>query len=579
MARRSTLAPTVFYPAAGLILLFVLAAVIFTDSVAAVMDTLQASVISAFGWYYVVAVAAFVIFAIFVGLSRFGEITLGPDDEEPDFRLPVWFAMLFATGMGIGLVYYGVAEPLSHFVSPKPGVGGEEPALAQAAVGQTYVHWGLHAWGIYVVIGLALAYAIHRKGRPVSIRWALEPLLGDRVKGRLGDVIDVLAIFGTVFGVATSLGLGVLQVAAGLDYLDVADPSTALEMGLIAGITALAALSVASGLERGIKWLSNANMMLAGVLALSVLVLGSTLFLLREWVQSIGYYLQNVMFLTFDTLAFRGAEGLAWESDWTIFYWGWWISWAPFVGLFIARISRGRTVREFVLGTLLVPMVVTTIWFSIFGGSAIHQERAEPGSMLDPVTGAVNTDTAMFQLFEHMPGGGTWMAIAAMVLVVVFFVTSSDSGSFVVDMLSHGGDQNPPLWSRLFWAVLQGGVAAALLFAGGLQSLQTASILTALPFSVVMVGMVLSVWKALDGEYKEITRAERRLRRRELTEHVTEQVTEHVTEHFGQLTGQVPVFTRTREDDGDGAPARRRRVLPPRRRREGSDEPPSDTSG
>ncbi|MCK0116866.1 BCCT family transporter [Isoptericola sp. S6320L] len=541
--RRSTIAPAVFYPAGGLILLFVLLAFFATDTVKEVMNTLQAKTINGFGWYYVVIVAAFMIFAIWMGVSRFGEITLGPDDEPADFRLPVWFAMLFATGMGIGLVYYGVAEPLSHFESPKPGVTGDAPALAQAAMGQTYVHWGFHAWGIYVVIGLALAYAIHRKGRPASIRWALEPLLGqERVKGRLGDVIDVLAIFGTVFGVATSLGLGVQQVAAGLDYLEVADATLALQMGLIAAITAVAAISVASGLERGIKWLSNGNMVLAGLLVLAVLIMGSTLFVAREWVQSIGYYLQNVMFMTFDTLAFQGDDGLAWESGWTIFYWGWWMSWAPFVGLFIARISRGRTVREFVLGTLLVPMLVTTVWFSVFGGSAIHQERNDPGSMLapDPETGemVVNTDTAMFQLFESLPGGGAWMAVVAIVLVVVFFVTSSDSGSFVVDMLANGGDPNPPLWSRLFWAILEGGVAAALLYAGGLSALQTAAILTALPFSVVMIGSAISVWKALDAEYRQITRAERRLRRRELTEHVTEHVTDHVTENFAEISQQ-----------------------------------------
>ncbi|WP_402464249.1 BCCT family transporter [Isoptericola aurantiacus] len=545
MARRpSTIAPAVFYPAGGLILLFVLLGFFATDAVEEVMNTLQAKTINGFGWYYIVIVAAFMIFAIWMGVSRFGEITLGPDDEEPDFKLPVWFAMLFATGMGIGLVYYGVAEPLSHFESPKPGVTGDAPALAQAAMGQTYVHWGFHAWGIYVVIGLALAYAIHRKGRPASIRWALEPLLGEeRVKGWLGNVIDVLAIFGTVFGVATSLGLGVQQVAAGLEYLEVVDSTLALQMGLIAAITAVATISVASGLEKGIKWLSNGNMVLAGALVLAVLIMGSSLFLAREWVQSIGYYFQNVMFLTFDTLAFQGEDGLAWESGWTIFYWGWWMSWAPFVGLFIARISRGRTVREFVLGTLLVPMLVTTVWFSVFGGSAIHQERNEPGSMLD-ATGAVNTDTAMFQLFEHLPGGGAWMAVVAIVLVIVFFVTSSDSGSFVVDMLANGGDPNPPLWSRLFWALLEGGVAAALLYAGGLTTLQTAAILTALPFSLVMIGSAISVWMALDGEYKQITRAERRLRRRELTEHVTEHVTDHVTEHFSELTGQTSTVTR-----------------------------------
>ncbi len=557
MTSRPRPTPAVFYPAGGIILVFVLLAVIATDATERVMNTLQSDVIGVFGWYYVLLVAGFVIFAIWMGLSRFGDIVLGPDDEDASFRLPVWFAMLFATGMGIGLVYFGVAEPLSHFVSPKPGVEGDAPFLAQAAMGQTYLHWGFHAWAIYVVVGLALAYAVHRKGRPVSIRWALEPLLGDRVKGWLGNAIDVVAIVGTVFGVATSLGLGVLQIGAGLGYLDVVQPSTALSIGLIAAITAIAAISVASGLERGIKWLSNANMTLAGVLLLAVVVVGPTLFLLREWVQSFGYYFDNVVRLTFDTLAFRGDEGLAWESGWTIFYWGWWISWAPFVGVFIARISRGRTVREFVLGTLVVPMLVTTVWFGVFGGASLHREITEPGSML--VDGAVNTDTAMFQLFSTLPGG-TVMAVAAIVLVVVFFVTSSDSGSFVVDMLAHGGNPNPPLWSRLFWAVLQGLVAIALLLSGGLQALQTAAILIALPFSVVMVAMCFATVRALGEEHHQIVRAERRLARRELEQRVAARVTEAVTESVTETV------TESLAAQGDAAPGGRSRGWRPGRR-------------
>jgi choline/glycine/proline betaine transport protein len=540
----------VFYPAAGVIAVFVLIAVVATDAMSRVVSTLQAEVIGVFGWYYVLIVAGFVVFAIWMGVSRYGDIVLGPDEEEASFRLPVWFSMLFATGMGIGLVYFGVAEPLSHFVSPKPGTTGDTAALAQSAMGQTYLHWGFHAWAIYVVVGLAIAYAVHRRGRPVSIRWALEPLLGDRVKGWLGNLIDVVAIVGTVFGVATSLGLGVLQIAAGLGYLGVVQPSVGLQIGLIAAITAVAALSVASGLERGIKWLSNGNMVLAGVLAAAVLALGPTLFLLREWVQSFGYYFNNVVRMTFDTLAFRGEEGLAWESGWTIFYWGWWISWAPFVGVFIARISRGRTVREFVLGTLVVPMLVTTVWFGIFGGAGLHREMTQPGSMLDG--DAVNTDTAMFQLFDTLPAGSL-MAVAGIVLVVVFFVTSSDSGSFVVDMLAHGGNPNPPVGTRLLWAVAEGLVAIALLLAGGLQALQTAAILIALPFSVVMIAMCFATVRALGEEHHAIVRAERRAARRELEERVTAQVAEAVTESLaaqGTVAGGA-------SRDGAAEPSRR----------------------
>ncbi|MCB7136528.1 BCCT family transporter [Cellulosimicrobium marinum] len=527
----------VFYPAAGLILLFVLTTVLFTDAVTSVMETLQQDVIGVFGWYYVLIVAAFVVFSVWMGVSRFGDIILGKDEEEPLFRLPVWFAMLFATGMGIGLVYWGVAEPLSHYVSPKPGVEGSDAVLAQAAMGQSFLHWGIHAWAIYVVAGLALAYAIHRKGRPVSIRWALEPLLGDRVKGWLGNVIDVVAIIGTVFGVATSLGFGVLQIAAGLGYLDVVEPGLALEIGLIAAITAVATLSVVSGLGKGIKWLSNGNMMLAGAVAVVVLVLGPTLFLLREWVQSLGYYLQNFVRLTFDTTAFQGDVGLEWQSSWTIFYWGWWISWAPFVGVFIARISRGRSVREFVLGTLLVPTIVTTLWFAIFGGSGLEREITEPGSMLDD--GAVNQDTALFQLLGDLPLG-TLLSVAAILLIVVFFVTSSDSGSLVVDMLASGGNPNPPTWSRVFWAVVEGLLAIALLLAGGLEALQTAAILIALPFSVVLIGMAVSTIKALRVEHAAMLRVERRQARAALAEQVTDRVTETFSEQWEELYPDRP---------------------------------------
>lgn len=527
--------PRVFYPAAGLILLFVLLAMVFTDGTTAVLKTLQADVIGAFGWYYVLIVAGFVIFALWMGLSRFGDIVLGKDDETPLFRLPVWFAMLFATGMGIGLVYWGAAEPLTHYATPKPGVTGDPAALAQAAMGQSYLHWGVHAWAIYVVAGLALAYAIHRKGRPVSIRWALEPLLGDRVKGRLGDAVDVVAVLGTVFGVATSLGFGVLQIGAGLGFLNVAEPGLSLQIGLIVGITAVATLSVASGLGRGMKWLSNGNMVLAGVLALTVLVVGPTLFLLRDYVQSMGYYLQNVIRLTFDTTAFQGDAGLEWQSSWTIFYWGWWISWAPFVGVFIARISRGRTIREFVMGTLLVPTLVTFLWFSVFGGSALYRQIFGDGGLIGP-DGSVDTDTVLFQLLGDLPGGPV-LTVLAIVLIGVFFVTSADSGSFVVGMLTSGGDPHPAVWNRILWAVLSGLLAIALLISGGLTALQTAAILIALPFSVVMIGMALSTVIALREEHSAILRAERAQARLALTQHVTRRVTESISEQWDELYG------------------------------------------
>ncbi|MEK8227650.1 BCCT family transporter [Oerskovia sp. M15] len=308
-----------------------------------------------------------------------------------------------------------------------------------------------------------------------------------------------------------------------------------MEIGLIVGITAVATLSVASGLGRGMKWLSNTNMILAGVLALTVLVVGPTLFLLREYVQSMGYYLQNVIRLTFDTTAFQGDAGLEWQSSWTIFYWGWWISWAPFVGVFIARISRGRTIREFVMGTLLVPTLVTFLWFSVFGGSALHREIFGAGGLIGP-GGVVDTDTVLFQVLGDLPGGSI-MAALAIVLIGIFFVTSADSGSFVVGMLTSGGDPHPAVWNRVLWAVLSGLLAIALLLSGGLTALQTAAILIALPFSVVMIGMALSTVIALRDEHNAILRAERAQARKALTQHVTRRVSESISEQWDELYG------------------------------------------
>nr|WP_265521020.1 BCCT family transporter [Oerskovia sp. JB1-3-2] len=541
-----------FYPAAGLIALFVIVTIVFTDTVETVMNTLQSDVVGGFGWYYILLVASFVGFAIWMGVSRFGNIVLGKDEEKPAFRLPVWFAMLFATGMGIGLVFFGVAEPLNHFASPKPGIEGSDAYLAQQAIAQSYVHWGVHAWAIYVVVGLALAYAIHRKGRPVSIRWALEPILGDRVKGGLGDTIDVIAIIGTVFGVATSLGLGVLQISAGLEYAGLAQATTTLQVILICAITAVATVSVVSGLAKGIKWLSNTNMVLAGFLLLVVLALGPTLFLLRDFVQSLGFYLTNVLQMTFDNSAFQGEAGEAWQAAWTTFYWGWWISWAPFVGVFIARISRGRTVREFVMGTLLVPTIVTFLWFSVLGGSALYEQIFGSGDLVE-ADGSVDTNTALFNLIGALPGGTIWVGLA-IILITLFFVTSSDSGSLVVDMLASGGNPNPPAWSRVFWAVLEGALAIALLVAGGLQALQTAAILIALPFSVVMIGMAVSTVRSFRVEHNAILRAERRRARALLADSVTEQVTESLTEEYGEIWDT--------NGTGDTRAARRRTAAP-----------------
>ncbi|MEO8851098.1 MAG: BCCT family transporter, partial [Allobranchiibius sp.] len=537
-----SVAPGVFYPAFIILISACAVAALFPDGTAKVLGNVQTGIVDKFGWYYVLVVAGFVVFSLWMGLSRMGDITLGKDGEKPEFGLGAWFAMLFAAGMGIGLVFWGAAEPLTFFTSPKPGVEGSNADLAHAAMSQVFLHWGFHAWAIYVVVGLALAYSIHRKGRPVSIRWALEPLLGEkRVRGWLGNAIDTVAVVGTVAGVATSLGLGVQQVSAGLVHVGVFEnPSKLLLVALIVIIMSLAIISAVSGVDKGIKYLSNANLIMAGIFLVAVLVLGETFFILREFVQNLGGYFGDVVSLSFDTSAFSGKKGQVWQSSWTTFYWGWWMSWAPFVGVFIARISRGRTVREFIAGVLLVPTFVTFLWFSVLGGQAIFRQMTDQ-SLVGP-DGKIMSENVLFDMLEGLPGGVV-LSVGAMILVTIFFVTSADSGSLVVDMLASGGDPNPPKWSRVLWAAMSGLVAIVLLLAGGLTALQTGAIITALPFSVVMIGMCVATYKALKKEHKMLLRGQNRQRQeqlqREIHGSVTTDLKGNFDEHFEEPVTKV----------------------------------------
>ncbi|GAB2568205.1 BCCT family transporter [Leucobacter ruminantium] len=517
---RGMISPRVFWPALIVILLVVAFAILLPDAAGSVFTSIQTWIVGHLGWYYMLIVGAFIMVAAGIAFSRLGRIRLGRDEDRPEFGVLSWFAMLFAAGMGIGLVFYGVGEPLTYAtVQPKPGWEGDQAELAGLAMAQTFVHWGLHPWAIYAIIGLSIAYAIHRRGRPVSIRWALEPLFGERVKGWVGDVIDVLAIFGTVFGVATSLGLGVQQISAGMAEIGIVDrPSNTLLVVLIIVITLIAMLSVVSGIGAGMKWLSNINLSMAAALLISVLLLGPTLFLLRNLTESIGFYLANVLQMTFDIGAYRRGEATSWFSDWTIFYWGWWISWSPFVGIFIARISRGRTVREFIAGVMLVPTLVGFLWFSVMGGAGLYRQIFGEGDLVQ--NGAVSVEHALFQVLGDLPFG-TVFSVLGILLVAIFFITSSDSGSLVVDMLASGGHPNPPVWSRVLWALLEGAVAIALLLAGGLQSLQAAALATALPFSIVLLLMSWSTLRALRIDDKVLERAEMEARLERVTQHVT----------------------------------------------------------
>ena len=457
------------------------------------------------GWFTMLAVAGFLIFVISLAFSRYGQLKLGPDHSQPDYSYASWFAMLFAAGMGIGLMFFGVAEPIMHYATPPVGTP-ESTAAARQAMRITFFHWGIHAWAIYAVVALALAYFAYRHNLPLRIRSALYPLIGNRIHGPIGHAVDTFAALGTIFGLATSLGLGVMQINAGLNYLFGLEVSTVVQMGLIVLITLLATGSVVAGLDSGVRRLSELNMVLAVMLLAFVLVCGPTAHLMQTLVQNTGMYVSQLFSMTFNLYAY---EPTGWLGGWTLFYWGWWIAWSPFVGMFIARISRGRSVREFVVGVLLVPLGFTFLWMTIYGNTALYMVRVEG---LEELVQTVSTDssTALFAFFEHLPLTLLTSSLAVL-LVALFFVTSADSGALVIDMLTSKGEEESPLWQRIFWTMLVGGLAIALLMTGGLESLQAATIASALPFTVVMILMCWGLLKAmhLDATKRSILRQAR----------------------------------------------------------------------
>lgn len=487
--------PPVFAVSAVLILAFAAAAALFPRRVGSAFDALQAGIVRDFGWFYIVAVAFFLIFVIFLMMSRYGDVKLGPDDSEPEYSYLSWFAMLFSAGMGIGLLFFGVAEPIQHYAMPPVGEGRTVESARQAMV-LTFFHWGLHAWAIYIVVGLALAYFAFRRGLPLTLRSSLFPLIGNRIHGPIGHAIDIFAVLGTMFGVATSLGFGVLQVNAGFAHLFGLPVTPQVQILLIAAITGLATLSAGTGLNKGVKRLSELNIILAIALLLFVLAAGSTVFLLEAYVQNIGTYLGAVVQRTFRMYAY---EPNAWLGKWTLFYWGWWISWSPFVGMFIARISRGRTIREFVGGVLLVPVMFTFLWMTVFGNTSIALDLGGVAPIVQTV--ADNLPVALFEVLERLPFSLITSGLATL-LVITFFVTSADSGALVIDMITSGAAPNPPVWQRIFWASCAGLVAAVLLLAGGLQALQTAALASALPFAAIMIFICYGLLRALQTESK-----------------------------------------------------------------------------
>ncbi|TVR69177.1 MAG: BCCT family transporter [Sphaerobacteraceae bacterium] len=506
---RFEIRPSVFFPSAAIIIGFVLTGVIFVDEFARAFASAQDFVNTTLGWFYILAVSIFLIFVIFLALSPYGRIRLGPDDARPDFSYAGWFAMMFSAGMGIGLLFFSVAEPISHFAIDSPPATTAElgtEGAAREAMNITFFHWGLHTWAIYIVVGLALCFFAYRKGLPLTMRSAFYPILGDRIRGPIGDAIDTLAIVGTLFGVATSLGLGVVQLNSGLSYTVDIEPSRMVQLLLIAIITAVATVSVVLGLDKGIKRLSEANLTLSGLLVLFILIAGPTVFILRALVENTGYYLQNIIQTSMRTDMFTDP---VWQGDWTLFYWGWWISWSPFVGMFIARVSRGRTVREFITGVLLVPTVITFIFLTVFGQTALHMELFGDGGVIGATEESL--DFALFAMLEELPLG-LITSVIAMIIIAGFFVTSSDSGSLVDDIHASGGNLNPRTPTRIFWAIAEGTVAGVLLMAGGetgVEAFQQASIITGVPIAIMLLLMCWAIFSAFRDDLAESRSRER----------------------------------------------------------------------
>jgi choline/glycine/proline betaine transport protein len=490
--------PTTFWLSSAFILGFVLITIPLQSVLGSVFKTSFAWAMEYFGWLMVLTMNAVLFYCIYLIFSKFSDVRIGGADAKPEFSNAAWVAMLFSAGLGIGLLYYGVGEPMYHFISPPGDVEAGTPAAARTAMLYTFLHWGFHGWAIYALFGLSLAFATFNRGLPLSIRTVFYPLIGDRIYGPIGHFVDIFATACTLFGVATSLGLGCQQVNSGLNFLFGVPINGYVQILLIAIITGFACTSVVFGLEGGIKRVSVLNMWCAGALFAFVLLLGPTLFVVNFFLETTGDYLQNILHLSFWSETWSGGK---WQNGWTVFYWAWWIAWGPFVGMFIGRISYGRTVREFVGGVLAVPVLITFLWISVFGGSALWLELFGSGGVAKAVQ--ENFSSAFFVFLQQFPFSSITSTLSIFV-IVIFFVTSSDSGSMVIDMITAGGHLEPPVPQRIYWSWMEGAVAAALLFGGGLVALQTAIVLAGVPFGLVVLFMIWSLQKGLSDYRAEM---------------------------------------------------------------------------
>lgn len=488
--------PTIFSISALIIVLFVFWTMLQPEVAGGTFDMVQEFITVNFGWSYLIGMTSLLLFAFVIAFSKYGKITLGQDGEKPEHGLFSWFSMLFAAGMGIGLVFWGVAEPMTHYMTPPFG----EPSTiesAQTAMTYTFFHWGFHPWAAFSIVGLSMAYSQFRMGLPALVSSTLNPILGEKgINGWIGKSVDILTVFATIFGVATSLGLGSMQITTGLNYAYGLPTGITTNVIIIVVITALFITSAVAGIERGIKFLSDTNMIMLGICLVFMLIIGPTLFILNGFTETIGSYLQNITHMSFWTDTYETNPG--WVGEWTIFYWGWWLAWSPFVGSFIARISRGRSVKAFILGVIIAPALMSFVWLGVMGNSALYIDIFQQGNIAAQVT--KDMSTAIFAMFEYFPLGG-FLTVLTTLIITIFFITSADSATFVLAMFTSGGDLNPGFGLKIVWGLIVGAVAIALLIAGGLSALQTAAISIGFPFMIVMFAMAVSLVRAFHSEF------------------------------------------------------------------------------
>ena len=488
--------PRVFYPSLIFILGFVFLSILGGNKVRQFFSETSNIITSQTGWLFILGVNIFLVFCLYIAFSKHGKQRLGGKTAKPEFSVFSWFSMLFSAGMGIGLLYFSVSEPITHFANPPiPQVLDEDRAIQ--ALNFTFLHYGLHAWAIYCLVGLGLAYFTFSKKLPFSLRSIFFPVIGRKIFGKTGDYIDIIAVIATLFGLATSLGFGARQIATGLNYIFGVDPGQTTQLLIILFITCIATISVVTGLKKGVKFLSKLNMIIAVIFLILVMLLSGPIDMTNIFIQSTGKYFTRFFDLGTFASSFVDQE---WQNNWTIFYWAWWIAWAPFVGTFIARVSKGRTIREFVLGVLLVPTMMTFLWISVFGGSALSMELQTPGILSDVVL--VDSSTSLFVFLEQFPFSSITSFIGIF-MVSVFFVTSSDSGSLVIDSITAGGKLNAPVGQRIMWAFIEGAVAAALLIGGGLKAMQTASVSSGILFLLLLFVICYSLLKSLNRDLRK----------------------------------------------------------------------------